>query len=82
MYKDVTEFTGSYEKCQVYSEVRHRDKLHPTFSPTINFKWMVDIVAMHVGSRRPPMRKRNHTIYYYKRKHLRMGDVKQHNTHT
>ena len=49
MYKDVAEFTESCEKCQVYSGVRHRDELHPTFSPTINFKWMVDIVAMPTG---------------------------------
>ena len=38
MYKDIAEFTESCEKCQVYSGVRHRDELHPTFSPTINFK--------------------------------------------
>ena len=49
MYKDVAEFTKSCEKCQIYSGVRHRDELHPTFSPTINFKWMVDIVAMPTG---------------------------------
>jgi hypothetical protein len=33
----------------VYFDVRHRDGLHPTFSPTINFKWMVDVVAMPIG---------------------------------
>ena len=49
MYKDIAEFTESCEKCQVYSGVRHRDELHLTFSPTINFKWMVDIVAMPTG---------------------------------
>jgi hypothetical protein len=49
MYRDIAEFTGSCEKCQVYSGVRHRDELHPTFSPAINFKWMVDIVAMPTG---------------------------------
>ena len=49
MYKDIAEFTESCEKCQIYSGVRHRDELHPTFSPTINFKWMVDIVAMRTG---------------------------------
>ena len=54
MYKDIAEFTESCEKCQVYSGVRHRDELHPTFSPTINFKWMVDIVAMptRIGQRK------------------------------
>ena len=39
----------SCEKCQIYSGVRHQDELHPTFSPTINFKWMFDIVAMPTG---------------------------------
>ena len=49
MYKDVAEFTGSCEKCQVYFGVRHRDELHLTFSPTIKFEWMVDIVVMPTG---------------------------------
>ena len=49
MYKDVAEFTESYKKYQVYSGVRDRDELHPTFSPTIYFKWMVNIVAMPTG---------------------------------
>ena len=49
MYRDIAEFTGSCEKCQMYSGTRHRDELHPTFSPTINLKWMVDIVAMPTG---------------------------------
>ena len=49
MYQDVAKFTGSCEKSQIYSGVPHRDELHPTFSPTINFKWMIDIVAMPTG---------------------------------
>jgi hypothetical protein len=49
MYRDIAEFTGSCEKCQVYSGVRHRDELHPTFSLAISFNWMVDIVAMPTG---------------------------------
>ena len=49
IYKDIVEFTGSYEKCQIYSRIRHRDELHSTFPPTINFKWMFDIVAMPTG---------------------------------
>ena len=51
MYKDIMEFTESCEKCQIYSGVRHRDELHRTFSPTVNFKWLVDIVAMPTGIR-------------------------------
>ena len=49
MYKDVVEITESCEKCQVYSGVQHRDEFHLTFSLTINFKWMVDIVTMPTG---------------------------------
>ena len=49
MYRDIAKFTESWEKCQMYSRTQHRDELYPTFSPTINFKWMVDIVAMPTG---------------------------------
>ena len=49
MYRDVARFVETCEKCQAYSTVRHRDGLHPTFSPAINFKWMVDIVSMPTG---------------------------------
>ena len=40
---------GELRKCQMYSGIRRRDELHPTFSPTINIKWMVDIVVMPIG---------------------------------
>ena len=33
-----------------YSRLRHRDELLPTFSPTVNFKCMVDIVATPIGT--------------------------------
>ena len=49
MYKDIAEFTECCEKCQIYFGARQQDELHPTFSPKINFKWMVDIVAMPTG---------------------------------
>jgi hypothetical protein len=29
--------------------VRHRDELHPTYPPTVHFKWMVDLVTMPLG---------------------------------
>ena len=45
MYKGVAKFTKSCKKCQIYSGVEHRDELYPT----INFKWMVNIVAMPPG---------------------------------
>jgi hypothetical protein len=31
------------------SMVRHRDELHPTYPPTVHFKWMVDLVTMPLG---------------------------------
>lgn len=49
MYKDVAEFVGSCEICQVYSNIRHRDGLHPTYPLSIHFKWVVDLVAMPMG---------------------------------
>ena len=49
MYKDVAEFIERCKKCQIYSGVQSRDELYPTFSPTINFKLMVDIKAMPTG---------------------------------
>ena len=33
----------------MHSIVRHRDDLHPTYPPTIHFKWMVDLVMMPMG---------------------------------
>ena len=46
MYRDIAKFRKSYEKCQMYYGTRHRAELHPNFSWTINFKWMVEIVGM------------------------------------
>ena len=36
-------------KLSMHSIVRHRDELHPTYPPTIHFKWMVDLVTMPMG---------------------------------
>lgn len=49
MYKDVADFVGSCETCQVYSNIRHRDGLHPTYPLAIHYKWVVDLVAMPMG---------------------------------
>lgn len=49
MYKDIVNFVSTCVKCQMYSKTRHRDGLHPTYSPTIHFKWMVDLVSMPLG---------------------------------
>ena len=49
MYKSVHDFVSTCESCQMHSVVRHRDKLHPTYPPTLHFKWMVDLVMMLMG---------------------------------
>mgnify|MGYP000338366249 CR=1 FL=1 len=49
MYKDVVEYVESCEKCQMYSNVRHRDGLQPTYSLAPHYKWVVDIVMMPTG---------------------------------
>ncbi|KAL3691330.1 hypothetical protein R1sor_004981 [Riccia sorocarpa] len=49
MYKDVVVFVESCLTCQMYSNVRHRDGLHPTYPLAIHFKWVVNLVTMPVG---------------------------------
>ncbi|KAL3700490.1 hypothetical protein R1sor_018512 [Riccia sorocarpa] len=49
MYRDVMGFVESCLTCQMYSNVRHRDGLHPTYQLAIHFKWVVDLVTMPVG---------------------------------
>ena len=43
------DFVTTYESCQTHSAIRHRDELHPTYSSTVHFKWMVDLVTMPIG---------------------------------
>ena len=33
----------------MHSVVRHCDELHPTYPPTVHFKWMVELVTMLMG---------------------------------
>jgi transposase InsO family protein len=33
----------------MHSTVRHQDELHPTYPPTVHFKWTVDLVMMSLG---------------------------------
>ncbi|MCO5601145.1 hypothetical protein L7F22_055264 [Adiantum nelumboides] len=49
MYKDVAQFVESCVTCQMYSNVRHRDGLHPTYPLAMHYKWVVDIVTMPLG---------------------------------
>ncbi|KAL2644231.1 hypothetical protein R1flu_011818 [Riccia fluitans] len=49
MYRDVVPFVESCMTCQMYSNIRHRDGLHPTYPLAIHFKWVVDLVTMPIG---------------------------------
>ena len=49
MYKDVSQFAESCVACQMYSNVRHRDGLHPTYPLAMHYKWVVDLVTMPLG---------------------------------
>ena len=49
MYRDTHHFLTICESCQIHSEIRYRDELHPTYPPTVHFKWMVDLVKMPMG---------------------------------
>jgi hypothetical protein len=49
IYKDVAAYVETCKECQMFSNVRHRDELHPTYLLAIHYKWMVDIVMMHMG---------------------------------
>ena len=49
LYQDVHRFVIMCENCQMHSIVRHRDEFHPTYSPTVHFKLMVDLVTMPMG---------------------------------
>ena len=49
LYKDVHHFLSTCGSCQMNLVVLHSDELHPTYPPTIHFKWMVDLVTMSMG---------------------------------
>ena len=49
MYKDVMKFVETCEICQRYSTIRYRDELKPTYSSSMHYKWMVDLVTMPLG---------------------------------
>ena len=49
MYKDITKFVETGEVCQRYSTIRYRDELKPTYSSSMHYKWMVDLVRRHLG---------------------------------
>ena len=49
IYKDVASYVETCKECQLFSNVRHRDELHPTYPLAMHYKWMVDIVTMPMG---------------------------------
>jgi hypothetical protein len=49
LYRDVHQSVTTYKSCQMHSMVLHWDELHPTYPPTVHFKWMVDLVTMPLG---------------------------------
>ena len=48
-YKDVASYVETCKECQIYSNIHHKDELHPTYPLSIHYKWMVDIVVMPLG---------------------------------
>ena len=49
MYADIQRYVESCIECQMYSDYRVRDELHPPYSPVLHYKWMLDIVHMPSG---------------------------------
>ena len=45
-YKDVASYVETCKECQIYSNIRHKYELHPTYPLAIRYKWMLDIVVM------------------------------------
>jgi transposase InsO family protein len=51
LYRHVKEYVETCEKCQMYSKVKVRGGLHPTYPSTVHFKWSVDLVHLPKGIR-------------------------------
>ena len=51
VYKDVRQYVETCEICQLYSKVRYRDELHPTYPLHLHYQWSLDIVHMPRGVR-------------------------------
>jgi transposase InsO family protein len=49
IYKDVAAYVETCKECQMFSNVRRRDEVHPTYLLAMHDKWMVDIVIMPMG---------------------------------
>ena len=51
MYSDVRLYVETCETCQIYSKIRHRDGLKPTYPLCLHFQWVLDLVHMPLGVR-------------------------------
>ena len=51
MYTEVRRYVETCETCQVYSKIRHRDGLKPTYPLCLHFQWVLDLVHMPLGVR-------------------------------
>jgi len=51
MYVDVKEYVESCKVCQLYSKIKHRDGLNPTYPLSLHYQWALDIVHMPRGVR-------------------------------
>ena len=49
MYRYVMQFVETCATCQLYSNVRYCDGLHPTYPLAMHYKWVVDLVDMPLG---------------------------------
>lgn len=46
---NVADFVGSCKTYQIHSNISHQERLHPTYSFAIHFKWVVDLVVILEG---------------------------------
>lgn len=51
MYVDVKEYVETCKVCQLYSKVKHRDGLNPTYPLSLHYQWALDVVHMPKGVR-------------------------------
>lgn len=48
MSKDEAEFIGSYENFQLQTNIRHQDRLYPTYPFILHYKLVVDLVLISI----------------------------------
>jgi hypothetical protein len=51
LYLDVSEYVETCKVCQLYSKVKHRDGLNPTYPLSLHYQWALDVVHMPKGVR-------------------------------